>query len=227
MPPHNGRSWVCTWSSPVSDPTYYLGDLINIQASVRTGSHAPLRIYVEECVARPMSGAEDSEQALVPKHFLRFQLDTFVFTGASNHQIYLVCHLKAVAAGPADQHNKACSYDPATAAWRSHEGGDCSCCASPAGCGSRRRRRHLPQDREEADLQLGPIKLASNSSATLGSSPLTLASTELTSVMAGAVELSSMVPLSGTPKAIHPVLFSANRAVNPIVRGDMKDSSGE
>ncbi|KAH1171772.1 zona pellucida sperm-binding protein 3-like [Mauremys mutica] len=238
-----------TWSSPLSDPTYYLGDLINIQASVRTGSHAPLRIYVDECVARPsaassikyevitdhgclVDGQHSRSRFLAPQgdQFLRFQLDTFVFTGASNSQIYLLCHLKAVAAGPADQHNKACSYDPATAAWHSHEGGNCSCCASPAGCGSRRRRRHLLQDKEgllgEADLQLGPIKLATNSFITLGFSPLTLTSTEPTSATAGAVELSSTVPISGTPKAIHPVLFSPNRAVNPIVRGDTKDSSG-
>nr|XP_032622543.1 zona pellucida sperm-binding protein 3-like [Chelonoidis abingdonii] len=238
-----------TWSFPLSDPTYYLGDLINIQASVRTGSHAPLRIYVDECVARPstassikyevitdhgclVDGQHSRSHFLAPRgdQFLRFQLDTFVFTGASNSQIYLLCHLKAVAAGPADQHNKACSYDPATTAWHSHEGGNCSCCASPAGCGSRRRRRRLPQDREgllgEADLQLGPIKLATNSSITPGSSLLTLASTEPTFATAGAVELSSTVPISGTPKAIHPVLFSPNRAVNPIVRGDMKDSSG-
>ena len=42
-----------SWSQPVSDPTYYLGDLVNVQASVRKGNHVPLKIYVDECVARP------------------------------------------------------------------------------------------------------------------------------------------------------------------------------
>uniref|UniRef100_A0A8C3FSE7 Zona pellucida sperm-binding protein 3 n=1 Tax=Chrysemys picta bellii TaxID=8478 RepID=A0A8C3FSE7_CHRPI len=168
-----------TWLSPLSDPTYYLGDLINIQASVRTGSHVPLRIYVDECVARPsaassmkyevitdhgclVDGQHSRSRFLAPRgdQFLRFQLDTFIFTGASNSQIYLLCHLKAVAASPADQHNKACSYDPATTAWHSHEGGNCSCCASPAGCGSRRRRRHLPQDREGLQLPFSVTTLA-------------------------------------------------------------------
>ncbi|XP_067397642.1 zona pellucida sperm-binding protein 3-like [Emydura macquarii macquarii] len=238
-----------TWSSPLSDPTYYLGDLINIQASVRTGSHAPLKIYVDECVARPsmessmkyevitdhgclVDGQHSRSRflALRGDQFLRFQLDTFVFTNASNNQIYLLCHLKAVAAGPANQRNKACSYDPVAAVWRSQEGGDCSCCASPAGCESRKRRRHQPPDGRgllgEADLQLGPIRLASNLSTTLVSSPLTLASAELTSAMAGAVELSSTGPFSGTPKASRPVLFPPNRAANPIIRGEAKDSSG-
>ncbi|XP_074852136.1 oocyte-secreted protein 3 [Carettochelys insculpta] len=231
-----------TWSSPLSDPTYYLGDLINIQASLRSGSHAPLKIYVDECVARPsvesamkyevitdhgclVDGQYSRSRFLTPRgdHFLRFQLDTFVFTNASNNQIYLLCHLKAVAAGFASQSNKACSYDPVPAAWYSHEGENCSCCAVPARCASR-SRRWLSQDREglfgEADLQLGPIKLASNSSATLGSA------TDPVSAMAGVVPLSSTVAIPGTPKAIHPVLFSPNRAANPIVRGEMKDSSG-
>ncbi|XP_067397661.1 zona pellucida sperm-binding protein 3-like [Emydura macquarii macquarii] len=243
------RAETSIWSSLLSDPTYYLSDLINIQASVK--------IYVDECVARPsmessmkyevitdhgylVDGQHSRSRFLTLRgdQFLRFQRDTFVFTNASNNPIYLLCHLKAVAAGPANQRNKACSYDPVAAVWRSQEGGDCSCCASPAGCGSRRRRRHQPHYREgrgcslpagllgEADLQLGPIRLACNLSTTLVSSPLALASAELTSAMAGAVELSSTGPFSGTPKAGRPVLFPPNRAANPIIRGEAKDSSG-
>nr|XP_042714108.1 zona pellucida sperm-binding protein 3-like [Chrysemys picta bellii] len=56
-----------TWLSPLSDPTYYLGDLINIQASVRTGSHVPLRIYVDECVARP-SAASSMKYEVITDH---------------------------------------------------------------------------------------------------------------------------------------------------------------
>uniref|UniRef100_A0A8C8SSX7 ZP domain-containing protein n=1 Tax=Pelusios castaneus TaxID=367368 RepID=A0A8C8SSX7_9SAUR len=239
-----------TWTYPLSDPTYYLGDLINIQASVRTGSHAPLKIYVDECVARPsadssmkhevitdhgclVDGQHSRSRFLAPRgdQFLRFQLDTFVFTAASNNQIYLICHLKAVVAGPADQQNKACSYDLVAADWRSQEGGDCSCCASPAGCGSRRQRRHRPQGRRgllgEADVLLGPLQLASNHSAMLISTTLALASTELSSATAGAVGLSSSVPEKGMPKATLPVLFPPNRAANPIIRVEAKDSRGE
>lgn len=46
-----------TWSQPVSEPTYSLGDLINIQASVKESNHVPLKIYVDECVARPSAEA--------------------------------------------------------------------------------------------------------------------------------------------------------------------------
>lgn len=42
-----------SWSQLMPHPTYYLGDFINIQASVRQDNHVPLRIYVDECVARP------------------------------------------------------------------------------------------------------------------------------------------------------------------------------
>uniref|UniRef100_A0A8D2IXS3 ZP domain-containing protein n=1 Tax=Varanus komodoensis TaxID=61221 RepID=A0A8D2IXS3_VARKO len=160
----------------MSEPTYYLGDLINIQASVRKGNHVPLKIYVDECVARPsaestvkyevitnhgclVDGQYGHSRFLAPPGdgTLRFQLDTFTFTGASSNQIYLICHLKAVSVGSVDRLNKACSYDLAMATWSSHEGADCSCCASPGGCGTRRRRRRgQPQQRKGELTPLTP-----------------------------------------------------------------------
>lgn len=56
-------------------------------------------------------------------------------------QIYLRCHLKAVAEGAGSTAGKACSYDRVAAAWRSLDGVDCSCCGSPSGCRGRRWRR--------------------------------------------------------------------------------------
>ncbi|XP_066476126.1 oocyte-secreted protein 3 [Tiliqua scincoides] len=168
------------WSLPVSDPTYYLGDLINIQASVRQQNHVPLKIYLDECVARPntessvkyevitnhgclVDGQHSGSRFLATQehNVIRFQLDTFTFVGASNNQIYLVCHLKAVSAGFADSRNKACSFDRTTASWNSHEGDDCSCCASLTGCESKRRKRQQQQRKglSEADLEVGPIAL--------------------------------------------------------------------
>ncbi|XP_025033034.1 zona pellucida sperm-binding protein 3-like [Python bivittatus] len=95
-----------SWSQLMPDPTYYLGDLINIQASVRKDNHVPLRIYVDECVARPnaessvkyevitnhgcfVDGQHSGSHFLAMREdgFLRFQLDTFTFTGASNNQV--------------------------------------------------------------------------------------------------------------------------------------------
>ncbi|XP_044278679.1 zona pellucida sperm-binding protein 3-like [Varanus komodoensis] len=223
-----------TWSLPVSEPTYYLGDLINIQASVRKGNHVPLKIYVDECVARPsaestvkyevitnhgclVDGQYGHSRFLAPPGdgTLRFQLDTFTFTGASSNQIYLICHLKAVSVGSVDRLNKACSYDLAMATWSSHEGADCSCCASPGGCGTRRRRRRgQPQQRKglfgEANLKFGPIRVNAermNSSSTLD--PLSVLST------------------STTPKTPHAARLPPNQVVNIIMRGGVKEGSSE
>ncbi|NXL37351.1 ZP3 protein, partial [Glaucidium brasilianum] len=42
-----------TWSSRLHQPTYFPGELINIEASVSTDPHLPLRVFVDECVASP------------------------------------------------------------------------------------------------------------------------------------------------------------------------------
>ncbi|XP_053098624.1 oocyte-secreted protein 3 [Hemicordylus capensis] len=224
-----------TWSLPVSDPTYYLGDLVNIQASVKKGSHVPLKIYVDECIARPsressvkyevitnhgclVDGQHSSSHFLARQDdsILRFQLDTFTFTGASNNQIYLICHLKAVPTGSADPHNKACSYDHTTASWKSHEGGDCSCCASLAGCGSRRRRRRQQQKKglfAEADLKLGPISLKEEMNF---------------SMMHGLSTAGMMlVASSAASKTSQSAMLPHNQFVNTIVRGEVKDSDSD
>ncbi|NXV91615.1 ZP3 protein, partial [Calonectris borealis] len=46
-----------TWSSRLRQPTYSLGELINIEASVSTDPHPPLRVFVDECVASPSAAA--------------------------------------------------------------------------------------------------------------------------------------------------------------------------
>ncbi|NWW91492.1 ZP3 protein, partial [Rhynochetos jubatus] len=42
-----------TWSSRLRQPTYSLGELINVEASVSPDPHLPLRVFVDECVASP------------------------------------------------------------------------------------------------------------------------------------------------------------------------------
>ncbi|NXN68693.1 ZP3 protein, partial [Himantopus himantopus] len=46
-----------TWSSRLQQPTYSLGELINIQASVSTDPRLPLMVFVDECVASPSAAA--------------------------------------------------------------------------------------------------------------------------------------------------------------------------
>ncbi|KAJ7344204.1 hypothetical protein JRQ81_000154 [Phrynocephalus forsythii] len=227
-----------SWSQPVSDPVYYLGDLINIQASVRKGSHVPLKVYVDECVARPsaessvkyevitnhgclVDGQHSSSHFLAPQDgVLRFQLDTFTFIGDSNNQIYLLCHLKAVVVGSADRRNKACSFDHATVMWKSHEGADCTCCASLSGCGSRRRKRGQRLQQKgpfgETDIKLGPIELKGeqgNTSEGNASSP---------------IELMPLVTSSSRAKTLQAAGIHPNQVVNIIMRGGglQEDPSG-
>ncbi|XP_058053193.1 oocyte-secreted protein 3 [Ahaetulla prasina] len=219
-----------SWSQLMPHPTYYLGDFINIQASVRKDNHVPLRIYVDECVARPsaessvkyevitnhgcfVDGLQSGSHFLAMREdgFLRFQLDTFTFIEASNNQIYLICHLKAVPVGSANHLNKACSYDRTTATWSSHEGVDCSCCTSHTGCGSKRRKRREQQRRGtfgEGDLKLGPIELKGvQAHISLQNGSRTL---ELVSIVTN-----SAPAVSNTSPAARP---SLNQMVNIIMR---------
>ncbi|XP_027659982.1 zona pellucida sperm-binding protein 3-like [Falco cherrug] len=209
-----------TWSSRLLQPTYSLGDLINIEASVRTDPRLPLRVFVDECVASPSAAARLKYKVIADNgclrdgqlgrsrflpqrgdRFLRFQLDTFLFPNSSGSQIYLRCHLKAVAEGAASTAGKACSYDRVAAAWHSLDGADCSCCGSPAGCGGR-RRRWLPGSMGllgEASIRVGPLGLLS---ALPGSSPVP---TELPTA-----------PEPSTALPPHPSI--------PVVRGEKRDS---
>ncbi|XP_040415766.1 zona pellucida sperm-binding protein 3-like isoform X1 [Cygnus olor] len=146
-----------SWSSRLPLPTFVLGELINIQASVAADTRLPLQVFVDECVASPGAASQVTYQLIgdggclldgrlgrsrfLPQRrggALRFQLDTFLFPNASSPQIFLRCHLRAAVAGAGG--SKACSYDRTAAAWRSPDGADCSCCGSPAGCRARRRR---------------------------------------------------------------------------------------
>ncbi|KAG2460078.1 ZP3 protein, partial [Polypterus senegalus] len=45
------------WSGPSPSNTFFLGDLINLQASVDNTNHEPLRVFVDSCVATPGSNA--------------------------------------------------------------------------------------------------------------------------------------------------------------------------
>ncbi|NXK24957.1 ZP3 protein, partial [Arenaria interpres] len=46
-----------SWSSRLPQPTYSLGELINLQASVDADPRLPLRVFVDQCVASPSAVA--------------------------------------------------------------------------------------------------------------------------------------------------------------------------
>ncbi|KAL6460888.1 hypothetical protein MHYP_G00308540 [Metynnis hypsauchen] len=122
------------WQYERPSNQYFLGDLINIEASVMQYNHVPLRIFVDSCVATatpdtnaaPRYSFIDNYGCLVDakltgstSHFLprvhanklQFQLEAFVFQQQSNDWMYLTCFLKAtLASAPTDAMYKACSF---------------------------------------------------------------------------------------------------------------------
>ncbi|XP_028654135.1 zona pellucida sperm-binding protein 3-like [Erpetoichthys calabaricus] len=142
------------WSGPSSTNTFYLGDLINLQASVDNTNHVPLRIFVDNCIASPASDGSaptytfignhgcfidgqltnSSSQFITPRvasSTLQFELDAFRFFDVPTSSIFITCNLTVTLASQGiDSLNKACSYIPGLSMWTSVDGSDlvCSCC---------------------------------------------------------------------------------------------------
>ncbi|XP_060758430.1 zona pellucida sperm-binding protein 3-like [Neoarius graeffei] len=161
---------------------YYLGELINIEASVLQFHHVPLRVLVDSCVATPVPDMNavpryyfidnhgcliDAKLTQSSSHFmpytqaakLRFKLEAFRFQQGNSSLVYIACKLKATAASaPADTEHKACSFSENR--WTAAYGADqvCSCCSSR--CGSMRKGRDLSLEQGlqlEKEVNLGPI----------------------------------------------------------------------
>ncbi|XP_051782490.1 zona pellucida sperm-binding protein 3-like isoform X5 [Erpetoichthys calabaricus] len=142
------------WSGPSPSNTFFLGDLINLQASVDSTNHVPLRIFVDRCVATPGSNASapaytfignngcfldskligSNSQFVSPRvaqSVMQFQLDAFRFYGLTTSSIFITCHVKVtLASANVDPLNKDCSYNSALSQWSSVDGNNavCSCC---------------------------------------------------------------------------------------------------
>ncbi|XP_074049709.1 zona pellucida sperm-binding protein 3-like [Macrotis lagotis] len=143
------------WSTKRASSSYQLGDVISIQADVNTGSHVPLRLYIDSCVATLKSNQDSTPRyALIDFHgclvdgrsenvgstfisprskpeTLQFIVDTFKFSREAREQIYITCHLKVTeATEQPDPSNKACSFNQSSQIWSPVEGTDiiCSCC---------------------------------------------------------------------------------------------------
>ncbi|XP_054244095.1 zona pellucida sperm-binding protein 3-like [Indicator indicator] len=143
------------WSSERLSNGFQLGERLHLQADVAAGSHVPLRLFVDDCVATlspesspspryaliDLSGclvdgrSDDTTSAFLSprprQETLQFMVDAFRFAGDNGNLIYITCHLKV---SPADQApnpwTKACSFNKASSLWAPVEGtGDiCSCC---------------------------------------------------------------------------------------------------
>ncbi|XP_075936960.1 zona pellucida sperm-binding protein 3-like [Anarhichas minor] len=135
------------WRYRRSSNVFYIGEPINIEASVRVGHHMGLRVFVSSCVATLTPDIYsvpryafvengclvDSELPGSRAHFLsrtqddklQLNIDAFRFHNEDQGQLYITCHLNAVPENDADAPNKACTL--VNGRWRSADGNDYLC----------------------------------------------------------------------------------------------------
>ncbi|XP_034540582.1 zona pellucida sperm-binding protein 3-like [Notolabrus celidotus] len=133
---------------------YFLGDMINVEATVKQYFHVPLRVYVDSCVATlvpdmnsnpryafidnhgcfidaKITGSASKFMARTAENKLQFQLEAFRFQGADSGLLYITCHLKATSSAYAiDSEHRACS---AEGGWKEASGAHAACGSCDSG----------------------------------------------------------------------------------------------
>uniref|UniRef100_A0AAY4A4H5 Zona pellucida sperm-binding protein 3 n=1 Tax=Denticeps clupeoides TaxID=299321 RepID=A0AAY4A4H5_9TELE len=168
------------WQFERPSNVYYMGDLINFEASVKQYNHVPLRVFVDTCVVTAVPDAAaapsylfiqnhgclvDSKLTGSSSRFLprtqdfklQFQLEAFRFQqgDTGSVRLFFTCLLKATAAAsPTDAEHKACSFVGQKWAGAGGEDQLCSCCDGT--CGSR-KARDLTSSEFEEEISLGPL----------------------------------------------------------------------
>ncbi|KAK6311065.1 hypothetical protein J4Q44_G00191200 [Coregonus suidteri] len=175
------RLMTADWQFERPSNHYYLGDVINMEASVMPYHHVPLRVFVDCCVATlapdvntvprysfienhgclvdaKLTGSSSQFLSRSKDDKIQFQLESFRFQPRNDsQQLYITCHLKATAASsPIDAENKACSF---TDGWKAAGGDDqvCGCCDSSCAVS---KANDLDSDSDfqwEGDATLGPV----------------------------------------------------------------------
>ncbi|NP_001098221.1 ZPC domain containing protein 5 precursor [Oryzias latipes] len=149
----NLRLMTNDWLHERGANTFFLGEPINIEASVRVDHHMGLRLFLNSCVAtlEPNIKSDpkyvfiengcllDSQLPGSKGHFLprtkdnilQMTIDSFKFHNDERGQLYITCHLNAVPVDDAEAQSKACTY--VNGRWRSADGNDylCGFCQSP------------------------------------------------------------------------------------------------
>lgn len=137
------------WSSERASAVYFLGDIINMEASVLEKHHANLHVFFESCVATvtpdinsvprytfienhgcfvdgQLTGSKSSFLPRIQNNKLQLQLDTFNFYKEKRPQIYITCTLQAYPVmDVVNLIHKACSFIDGS--WSSADGGDWAC----------------------------------------------------------------------------------------------------
>ncbi|KAJ8407588.1 hypothetical protein AAFF_G00274450 [Aldrovandia affinis] len=168
------------WMQERVSNMFFLGDIMNIEASVVQANHVLLRVFVDTCVATldpnmdavPRYAFIENQGCLMDSKLtssrsmflptieddkLRFQLDAFRFAQESRSSIYIVCHLKATAVSP-DTEGKACSFSPGSERWTDAHGNDQACGCCDTSCTGRKGRSLADSAAQwQGDAALGPI----------------------------------------------------------------------
>uniref|UniRef100_A0A3Q1EX63 Zona pellucida sperm-binding protein 3 n=1 Tax=Acanthochromis polyacanthus TaxID=80966 RepID=A0A3Q1EX63_9TELE len=141
---HFNKRWY-DWSSERTSSVYFLGETVNMEASVDHHHHLPLRLYVSSCVATltsdvnssprypfidhqgcftdsQLSGSKSRFLSRVHNNHLQIQLEPFLFHRDRRHSIYITCYLEAEPISKSDPVKKACSF--INNRWRSVDGDD-------------------------------------------------------------------------------------------------------
>ncbi|XP_041757863.1 zona pellucida sperm-binding protein 3-like [Coregonus clupeaformis] len=142
------------WLYERGSAVYFLGDPINIEASVRVAHHTRLRVFVSSCVATldpdknsvpryvfiendgclvdsQLPGSDSGFMHRTQDNKLQFHIDAFRFHQEDRPELYITCHLMAVPVmDHAEPSNKACSFIDGR--WRSADKNDLLCGRCPS-----------------------------------------------------------------------------------------------
>ncbi|KAI7812690.1 putative zona pellucida sperm-binding protein 3-like [Triplophysa rosa] len=159
------------WHNERASSVYFLGDIINMEASVRQYHHTNLHVYFESCVATvtpdvnsvprytfienhgcltdgQLTGSKSRFLPRIRNDKLQLQLDAFKFHKEERPEIYITCTLQAYPVMDAvNPTYKACSFIDGS--WKSADGGDWACYSC------QRRKEFAPSFRSTQE-QSGP-----------------------------------------------------------------------
>ncbi|XP_072299965.1 zona pellucida sperm-binding protein 3-like [Eucyclogobius newberryi] len=148
------------WLYKRSSNVFYLGEPVNIEASVRPGHHTGLRVFLSSCVATITPDEHSSPRYVfiedgclhdsqVPNSRSQFLsrvqddklylvLDAFKFQNENRGELYITCQMRAVPVNDADSPNKACTF--INGRWRSADSNDYLC----GYCQTQNEEGHIP-----------------------------------------------------------------------------------
>ncbi|XP_033472671.2 zona pellucida sperm-binding protein 3-like [Epinephelus lanceolatus] len=170
------------WSSKRRSSVYFLGDVMNIEASL-DHPHLPLRLYADSCVATLTSDVtsypryafidhqgcftdsqlDGSSSRFLPRvrdQLLHIQLQPVLFHQDHRHTMYITCYLEAEPVSNKEPVRRACSFMGGR--WRSVDGDDrvCESCSSGAKSNHRRAIRSKTEPRHtelHGETTVGPV----------------------------------------------------------------------